>query len=187
MTSTRIGDGPGAATAASGRGGPGPIGRLARAAVLLSSLASAGCYSYAVIDPAQASAGVDVRARITPVESLRVEEQTGVSDRVIQGEIVTADSAALVLSIPLLQSQPGMSPQRLHQRVALSSSGIVELERRQLSRWRTFSLIGAAAAVVGYVVITQFDSGDAEPGTDKPGLENLVLTIRSRLLLTGGR
>lgn len=179
--------GSGAVIAASGRGGPGVFVRLARAAALLSTLASAGCYSYAVIDPAQAGAGLDVRARITPVESLRVEELTGVSDRVIQGEIVAADSAALVLSVPLVLSQPGMSSQRLHQRVALSSSGIVELERRQLSRWRTYSLIGAAAAVAGYVVITQFDSGDAEPGTDKPGPENIVLTIPLRLLLAGAR
>ncbi|MGH7506643.1 MAG: hypothetical protein ACRELX_13370, partial [Longimicrobiales bacterium] len=101
-------------------------------------------------------------------------------DRVLQGEVVGVESSGLVLSIPTVLPQPGMSSTRLHQRVTLPSSAIVELEQRRLSRWRTFSLVGVAAAVAGYVVVSQFGSDDEDPGGDKPDPNNLVLPIRIR-------
>ena len=149
------------------------------AIVLLAALTAPGCYSYSMIEPAQAGVGLDVRARISPAESLRIEEMTDVRERVLLGEVVAVDSAMLVLSIPTVLAEPGLSTNRLHQRIALSHSAIVELEQRQLSRWRTFSVIGAAAAIAGYVVVTQFDADDDDGGSDKGGgTDNLVLKLR---------
>lgn len=145
---------------------------------MLLPFANAGCYSYSLIEPAQADAGLDVRARITPAESARLEELVGLRDRVIQGEVVGVESAGLVLSIPTVLPEPGTSPSRLHRRITLSNSAIVELEQRRFSRWRTFSLIGIAAAVAGYVVVAQFGGEDGDGGIDKPDPPNLVLPIR---------
>lgn len=146
--------------------------------LVLLPFASAGCYSYALIDPAQADPGLDVRARITPTESARLEELVGLRDRVIQGEVVDAGATSLILSIPTVLPTPGTSSDRLHRRITLSNAAIVELEQRQLSRWRTFSLVGIAAVVAGYVVVSQFGGDDGDPGTDKPDPNNLVLPIR---------
>lgn len=154
--------------------------RLLRTGVLLSVVLSTGCYSYSLIDPAQANPGLAVRARITPVESARLEELTGLRDRVVHGEIVHAEADAIVLSVPALLAEPGLPSSMLHQRITLPSSAIVELEQRQLSRWRTFSLVGAVAVLAGYVVVTQFGDDDAEPGPDKPRPDALVLYLRAR-------
>ncbi len=119
-----------------------------------------------------------MRARVTTAESARLEDLLGLRNRVIHGEVVDVEPAAIVLSIPTVLPEPGTSPNRLHRRITLSSAAIVELEQRRLSRWRTFSLVGAAAAVAAYVVITQFGSDDGEPGTDKPDPNNLAAPIR---------
>ncbi|HEU5208373.1 MAG TPA: hypothetical protein VFU06_03095 [Longimicrobiales bacterium] len=145
---------------------------MACAIILLGSLASSGCYSYFLIDPLEADPGLDVRARITSEESARLEDLVGLQDRVIQGEVVDVEPAALVLSIPSVIPEPGTAPARLHRRITLSNAAILELEERRLSRWRTFSLVGLAAAVAGYVVLTQFGDEDGTPGTDKPNPNN---------------
>lgn len=166
----------GAAKAAPLRSRPAP---LVRTVLLLIPFLGTGCYSYSLIDPAQAGPGLDVRARITPVESARIEELTGLRDRVIQGQIVHVEPTAVVLSVPTVLAEPGMASTRLHQRITLSNSAIVELEQRQLSRWRTISVVGAAAAIAGYVVITQFGDDDGDAGPDKGGPDALVLSIRA--------
>ena len=167
-----------AAQAVALRNGPGFVARLVCGAVCLLLLASTGCYSYSVIDPAQADPGLEVRARITSAESARLEDLVGLRDRVIQGQVVDVESAALVLSIPTVLPEPGTSPTRLHRHITLSNSAIVELEQRRLSRWRTFTAVGIAAAVAGYVVVAQFAGDDGDPGTDKPDPNNLVAPIR---------
>ncbi len=167
----------GAARTAAPCGRPGPRRRFACGALLLLSFAGAGCYSYSVIDPAQADPGLDVRARITPAESARLEEQVGLRERVIRGEVVDAGSAGLVLSIPTVLREPGTSTSRLHRRITLSNAAIVELEQRRLSRWRTFSLVGIAAVVAGYVVVSQFGGDEGDPSTDKPIGGNRVPSI----------
>lgn len=168
----------GAARAAAPRSRSGLGGRLACGALLLLPFAGAGCYSYSVIDPAQAGPGLEVRARITPAESARLEEQVGLRERVIRGEVVDIESAGLVLSIPTVLREPGTSTSRLHRRITLSNAAIVELERRRLSRWRTFSLVGVAAVVAGYVVVSQFGGDEGDPSTDKPIGGNRVPPIR---------
>lgn len=154
------------------------IMRRFRVALFLLPFASAGCYSYALIDPAEADPGLDVRARITPTESARLEELVGLRDRVIQGEVVDAGATSLILSIPSVLPAPGTESTRLHRRITLSNAAIVELEQRRLSRWRTFSLVGIAAAVAGYVVVSQFGDNGGDGGIDKPDPNNLVQPIR---------
>jgi hypothetical protein len=152
--------------------------RALRACTLVASAcSSAACYTYTVIDPAQAGAGIEVRARITPEESARIDELIGRQGRVLEGEIVGTESAGLIISVPTVFQDNGTSSARLHQRLTLPTTSIVELEQRRLDRLRTFSLVGAIAAVAGYVVITQFGASSDDPGGDKPGPENLVVPL----------
>ena len=152
----------------------------ARAALPLVALALSGCYRYSVIDPAQANAGVEVRARITPEESARIDELIGTQDRVLEGEIVGRESTGIILSVPTVLQEAGLSTTRLHQRLTLPTASIVELEERRLDRLRTYSLIGAIAAIAGYAVISQFGRSSDDPGGDKPGREDLVIPVRIR-------
>jgi hypothetical protein len=154
--------------------------RGASIAAAAAALVTSACYSYAVIDPAQADAGLEVRARITAEESARIDELIGTQDRVLEGEIVGRESAGLILSVPTVLQDPGLSTTRLHQRLTLPTSSIVELEERRLDRLRTYSLIGAVAAIAGYVVVSQFGLSSDDPGGDKPGPENLVVPVRIR-------
>ncbi len=152
--------------------------RITCGLLLLLPASSAGCYSYSVIDPAEAGPGVQVRARITPAESARLEELAGLRERVIRGEVVNVEPAAIVLAIPTVLGEPGTAGDRLHRRIALSNAAIVELEQRRLNHWRTFALVGVAAVVAGYVVAAQFGDDEGGPSTDKPIGGNRAVPIR---------
>lgn len=147
-------------------------------AFVVAAFTGSGCYRYSVIDPAQADAGIEVRARITPEESARIDELLGTQDRVLEGEIVGRESSGLILSVPTVFQEAGLSTTRLHQRLTLPTTSIVELEQRRLDRLRTYSLIGAVVAVAGYAVISQFGTSSDDPGGDKPGREDLIIPLR---------
>jgi hypothetical protein len=152
--------------------------RAARACVLVAAAGStSACYTYTLIDPAQAGAGLEVRARITPEESARIDALIGSQGRVLEGEIVGTESAGIIIAVPTVLQDNGLASARLHQRLTLPTSSIVELEQRRLDRLRTFSLVGAIAAVAGYAVISQFGTSSDDPGGDKPGPENLVVPL----------
>lgn len=128
-----------------------------------------GCYSYSVVQPADVAPGLNVRARLTPVEAVKLEEQTNLQRRLIEGVVVSANGDDFILAVPTTTMHTGISRESLHQRIALSGSGIVEFESRRLDRFRTFGLLGIIAAVTGAVVLSQFGSESGEPVGDKPG------------------
>lgn len=125
-----------------------------RAAVLVLSAASmVGCYAYAPASLETIAPGETVRARLTPQARERLPAQVRGADGTLQGELLEHDDGGLTLFVPTAVRQEGFYAEDLHQRIMLSTADVVEVERRQLDRSRTYALIGVAGAAVVAVAI----------------------------------
>lgn len=139
--------------------------------VALSAFAAplaAGCYSYTAAQPASIAPGVTVRARITPAAGERIAPLLGTTPRSLTGKLISDLRDTLIIEVPaVMQAEVGSSVQTLHQRVSVPRSEIVFLEIRELNKVRTYGLVGAAAAILGWVL---FDVLKGEPGAEQlPG------------------
>ena len=136
---------------------------------LLVCLVTTGCFSYRAAAPENLSVGAGVRARVSATHAERVGEVLGRQNRVLEGVVVETGPETLLLSVSSLVGTPGTPDQRLRQNLPIPQSEIVELEIRRLDPWRTAGLIGAAAVVVGYVVVEVFDIAGSSPSGGRPG------------------
>jgi hypothetical protein len=135
--------------------------------VYLLPLMTGACYSYRTVELAELPAGTAVRARISAAEAERVESLLGRSDaRTLEGVLVQSDTAAITLQVPTAaRAAPGGGIEMLHQRLLLPRANVVEVELKQLSRPRTYGLIGAGAAIAIYLTI---EALNGSPGSDGP-------------------
>lgn len=139
-----------------------------------------GCYAYTAAQPGSLSAGVTVRARITPAAGERVAPLLGTTPRMLTGKLISDVRDTLIVEVPaVMTAEIGSSVQTLHQRVSIPRSEIVFLEIREVDRMRTFALVGSAAVVVGAVL---YKALKGEPGSERPpgggGTDNLVPAVR---------
>src|SRR4051812_39123990 len=127
---------------------------MARAfrAVALGALLS-GCYTYTPLDSAAPPPGSNVRARLSAPAAARIAPSLGGTDaRLVTGLVVDAQPTALTLEIPTVPAGTATAQTGLFQRVTLSRTDVLELERRTLDKQRTGVVVGAA--LVGAGVIT---------------------------------
>jgi hypothetical protein len=146
---------------------------LIRGAVAgLAAPAIAACYTYTVQPIDRIPVGAAVRARISGSEADRLGHELGRDPgRLVEGEVLEKPDTGLLLSVPsVLDAQDG-SVRRLHQRLVLSRSGILELEVRRLDTWKTAGVMAVAAAVLGYVAVRQFQGESAPGGSGKGGTD----------------
>lgn len=149
-----------------------------RSSLLPVTVLLCGCYSYAPLQTTAVTPSATVRARISAQEADRLKEILPSLNRVLEGKVVNADAAAIVLEVPSTTITIGTRP--LHQIVSISHAGIQELESRQLDRTRT-GLAGLAAVTVAGVVIYQGIKGN--PGQDGLPGEGTGPEFRTRLRL----
>ena len=135
---------------------------------LLVCALTTGCYTYAAA-PESVPAGAGVRARISATHAEQVGEVLGRGNRVLEGVVMESSAETLLLAVPSVVTTPGMPDQRLRQNLPIPRSEIVELEIRRLDPWRTAGLVGAAAVVLGYVVVEAFDVAGGSPNSGRPG------------------
>jgi hypothetical protein len=99
--------------------------------------------------------------------------------------IVEAGGQALLLDIPSGVSPAAQYTMPLHQRIRISHNEVLEVEVRQLDRWKTGALATVGAVVVGVVVARQFGGGQANsnlpPGGNGPA--EIVLPVSTLLQL----
>jgi hypothetical protein len=123
-----------------------------------------GCYRYGPVEANGLRPGLGVRARITGAAADRLSSLLGDAPRVLVGNVISQSGDTVIVETPaVMQAQVGSSIQTLHQRVALVRGDVVEWETRSLDRVRTFGLVGAIAAVLGYVLV---DKLQGEPGSE---------------------
>jgi hypothetical protein len=127
----------------------------------------AGCYTYARMEPAAIRAGTSVRARVSSAAAERLAPLLGTADtRLITGTLIDNGPDTLIVEVPaVMRAEVGGSMRTLHQRVSISRAELLEIETRQLDRFRTGAVAGSAAVVVGAVVIKAI-RGD--PGAERP-------------------
>ena len=115
----------------------------------------AACYTYVPIEPAAVAPGASVRVRVSTAAAARIAPLLGGADsRVVAGTMIESAPGGMIVEIPtIVPADIGSSFQTLHQRVSIPRDELVELEARELDRFRTGSLAAAVAIVVGTAVL----------------------------------
>lgn len=145
---------------APGRGAPRMITLLA------TLLAASGCYTYLPTTIDAVRPGEDVRIRLTPEQADLLVEQRLTDARVLTGTLVGRDGDDYLVDASVGSNDIQRGMRTLLQRISLPPTGVVEVERREISRTRTGLLIGGLAVGVGAAIAAQFASG---VGPDAPG------------------
>lgn len=138
-------------------------------------LVSTGCYSYAPMEASRLQAGESVRMRVTAGTAEHIQPLLGRTDaRLLSGTVVSTGADTLIVEVPTTTRLAGSGTyQTLNQRVSIPRTGLIELESRSLNRTRTWIVTGAAAVIVGAIVLRATVEGPGtggEPGGGPPEL-----------------
>jgi len=96
----------------------------------------------------------------------------------IRGTLMDRDAEGVLLEVPLFGGTQGMSSAALRNRVYVPFEDLVTLESRTLSKWRTFTVLGAvvAGAAAGWIIV---DGGDPVADKPKTGVDNSLIPLFS--------
>jgi hypothetical protein len=122
--------------------------------VLAGALSLSGCYTYASVDPLVVEPGLEVRAHLSVEGRNLTEELWGRRMSAVEGKVLDADAARILLEVPAARLQSGFQVSTLNQRVSLSKEQVLEVELRQLDRGRT-GVVVAAVALGTVLLVTQ--------------------------------
>jgi hypothetical protein len=117
---------------------------------------------------------------VVPQERVRVTvsvDQAQELQTVLRGEVRSFSGTVVepvangqvLLEVPLRTEQAGMSSAPLMNRVRLPLEDIIQVERRQFSRWKTGALLGVVGVAAGYVIYDAFKAETAKPGDGDRG------------------
>jgi hypothetical protein len=141
-----------------------------RGLALALAVSVTGCYSYIPSEPAAVPPGERVRVYVTR-EALaglgEIPVQSG--GPVLNGTLVRAEPANLVVRLPVATRQTGFNIEVLGQDVFIPSDQVLQLERREMNGPMTALLtVGGTAAIAGLVVmiISGARGGEQRPPGD---------------------
>lgn len=99
--------------------------------------------------------GASVRMRIDARTAQQIEPLLGRTDaRLLAGTVVTTGQDTLIVEVPTTAQLAGSGTfQTLHQRVSIPRGSLLEVETRTLNRTRTWIVSGAAAAIIGAIIL----------------------------------
>jgi hypothetical protein len=110
------------------------------------ALVNTGCYTYSTIDPAGATPGMEVRARVTAPLAAQLASTLAMGEsRVVEGQVVDTQSGLTLKVASVLPGAIG-APEGLFQQVQITRSDLLELESKQLDRGKTRLAVGVSAA-----------------------------------------
>ncbi len=112
-----------------------------------------GCYVYVPTSPGSGlpPVGESVRVEVTENEAVRLNlsEVLPDSPTTVQGELVSHEENAIEVLVRVIDFANSRSRSRdMFQRIEVDPGAIVRVTRRELSRSRTFLLLGGGAALV---------------------------------------
>lgn len=140
---------------------------MTRIRTALALLFCGACHAYAPASPAAVSPGDQVRALLTTEQFAAFADALPTDDRRVEGTVIQAGAGVLLLEVPVFTEAEGMRVESLSQRLRVQEAGLADLEVRTLSRSRTFAVLGAVAALAGYVAWEQIFS-DSDRGSGLP-------------------
>jgi hypothetical protein len=126
-----------------------------------------GCYRYIPSEPAAVPPGQRVRVFVTREALLQLGDFP-VSGSSLDGTLIRAEPANLVLRLPVATRQTGFSMEVLGQDVFLPREQVLQIERREMNRPVTVALVaGGTAALTGLVlaIIQNAVQGEQHPGS----------------------
>lgn len=147
---------------------------LVKRVVLMAVLVSTGgCYAYTPVRPSDAMMNTRVRATVSPGVAAEVAPAFRGAGSQLAGSLAGRDAEGILLDVPVFSNAQGMSRTPVNNRVRIPLDGLVALEARTLSKWRTGVVMGAVVAGVtsGFVIL----GGDGD-ANDKPktGTDNAI-------------
>ena len=136
-----------------------------------------GCYVYVPLSPGSGlpPVGEQVRVEVTELEAVRLNlsEVLPDSPTTVQGELVSHEENAVEVLVRVIDFADRSRSRDMFQRIELDPAAIVRVTRRELSRSRTFVLLGGGAALVVSAILSGLGGevgGVIAPGqTDKEG------------------
>lgn len=138
-----------------------------RALVLVIPLIAAACHTYRPGTLSDLGAGDRVRTLLTPDQHEEFQEYLLGGDRLVEGTVVGATSAELLLEVPVLTVAEGIRVESYSQRLRIPVNGVADLEMRLLD-WRRSSALAAVIGAAAGVIIWDQVSRRSRRGTTVP-------------------
>ncbi|MDE2784536.1 MAG: hypothetical protein OXK77_16395 [Gemmatimonadota bacterium] len=138
-------------------------------AALLLSLSAAACHAYRPTSIPDLQGGDRVRALLTQAQHEEFAEYLFGGDRLVQGTVIEADLAGVLLEVPVVTVAEGIRVDSYSQRFRIPAAGVADVELRSLDRGRTLSLAGVVAAALGGMVWYEFARRSRRGTTVPPG------------------
>lgn len=138
-------------------------------AAFLLSLSAAACHAYRPTSLPELHGGDRVRALLTQDQHEEFAEYLLGGGRLVEGTVVEADPAVLLLEVPVVTVAEGIRVDSYSQRLRIPAAGVADVELRSLDRGRTYSLAGVVGAVLGGMVWYEFARRSRRGATVPPG------------------
>ncbi|MSR35720.1 MAG: hypothetical protein EXR95_03605 [Gemmatimonadetes bacterium] len=144
-----------------------------RGVAMATLLSMAGCYRYIPSEPAAVAPGQRVRVFVTREALVGLGDLPMPEGSALNGTLVRAEPARLVLRLPVATRQTGFSVEVLGQDVFIPTEQVLQVERREVNRPFTALLaVGATGLLAGLVVLI---IGEAIQGEQHPGSGDVEL------------
>ena len=127
----------------------------------------AGCYTYAPLGTRTPEPNIEVRAQLTDEGTEQLGRLLGPNPVAVEGRVVGSTDQDLTLAVRAVTQRGGVENYWQGERVTLPRSGIATMQRRELSRRRSYLLAGGALAALVAAFIAFDIGGGGEPG-DRP-------------------
>lgn len=138
------------------------------AAVTAAASFLAGCYTYRPAELSEVAPESRVRLTVSAQQAVELEEALRDTRRTFNATYMGQNEGQLLFSVPLLNPTPGMSSRAVNNRVSVPQEEVTSLERRELSTWRTASVIAAGVLAVSFGAWEVFGTKNDGPNEDKP-------------------
>jgi len=132
------------------------ISSAARIAALLPTLVGAACFQYVPIPPAEAPVGKEVRLHLTDAGLARLRDSLGDQlprlGKTIEGPLIASQGQRLLVGVPAWNG-PESPRDGFQQRVSISVSDLLGVERKKLDKRKTSLIVAAAGVALGAFVV----------------------------------
>jgi hypothetical protein len=125
-----------------------------RLVIVLAGVIECGCFSYAKLDTSvPPQRGWQVVATLSVPLDLRLQETTVHQVNVVAGQVVYVDADSVVIAVSHFATVGGNSYPGLGAMATIWPTGVVDLQHKRVSRFRTgLALVAGAAAITGIVL-----------------------------------
>ena len=135
---------------------------VSAAAALVAATLTGGCYRYRLVSHAEIEPRDRVRVTVTPEQSRELTESLPLlGERFTATYLEGGGERGYLFSVPAPGSARTATGTSLISRVAVRPEGLLALEARELSRWRSAFLAGLVTSVVSTAVLVGFSGEDA--------------------------